>query len=107
MRYQWQALGQFVKDWNSLPAYRNHMLSKPVRGAAGDPKLAYIAATVHALCLQDKWPVPTWAHDFVADDLFTGRFTREQWESNTPGIIALKKTLHPVGQLHNVILEQF
>ena len=107
MRYEWQALGQFVKDWNSLPHYRNCMLSKPIRGAVGNPKLAYIAATVHALCLRDEWPVPNWVHKFVADDLFIGRFTREQWESNAPDIIALKKHLHPVGQAHNVVLEQF
>ena len=45
MRYEWQALSQFVKDWRCLPQYREAMLAKLIRGSPGDPKLAYIAAT--------------------------------------------------------------
>ena len=95
MRYEWQALSQFVKDWRDLPELRGTMLANPIHGSPGDPKLAYIAATVHALCLEDNWEVPDWVPQFVADELFTGRFTKEHWESNTPSIFALKKSLHP------------
>ncbi len=106
-RYEWQALGQFIKDWRGIPEMRERMLAKPIHGPPGDPKLAYIAATVHALCLEDNWDVPDWVSQFVADELFTGRFTKEQWERATPGVVSLKKRLHPVGAEHNVVLLQF
>ena len=105
MRYEWQALAQFIKDWNGLSRYREAMLLQPTSGSSGDPQLAYIAATVHALCLRDGWPVPDWVHHFIADELFTGKFSKEQWENNAPDMAAFKKGLHPVGEKHNVALE--
>ena len=105
MRYEWQALAQFVKDWNASPHHRHFMLSKPIQGPSGDPTLAYIAATVHSLCLRDGWPIPDWVPTFVADELFTGRFTREQWETDQH-LATLRDNVDPVGTQHNVVLER-
>ena len=104
MRYEWQALAQFTKDWKSMPHLRGLMLSKPIQGPPGDPTLAYIAATVHALCLRDNWEIPEWVHRFVAKDLFTGRVPPDEWHSDKASLAALKTDLDPVGQRHNVIL---
>lgn len=104
MRGEWQALRQFIKDWNGLPGKREQMLSAPLEGDPADPKLAYIAAVVHSLCLRDNWEVPDWVDGFVSETLFTGRFSPEEWKSGERSVARLRRRLNPVGEKHNVVL---
>lgn len=75
----------------------------PIRGPRNDPNLAYIAATVHALCLRDEWRVPDWVHQFVSETLFTGHFTESEWEDYLERVPSAADDLDPVGKKHNVI----
>lgn len=105
MRYEWQALGQFRKDWYEMPHKRVAMLEKPLTGRSDDPHLAYIAAMIHMLCLDTNHPVPNWVHKFVSKQLMMTLQPTEKWETLFREDPAALDKFHPVGKLHNVVLE--
>ena len=55
--------------------------------------------------LARRMAIPEWVHEFVADELFTGRFTRQQWDTDER-LATLRERVDPVGTLHNVVLQR-
>lgn len=61
------AYSMLIKEWHWWPADREAMIvDRPVSDDHKD--LCRIAAVVHALCDQDKVPVPDWVYDYRSSE---------------------------------------
>ena len=105
-RHEWQALGQFKKDWYEMPHKREEMLKNPITGEHDDPDLAYIAAMIHMLCVDTDHPVPEWVHKFVSKTRVIALRPVERWTAYLDAHPEELSRFHPVGYLHNVVLER-